>query len=450
MVQNLTTFLEQLAECGELRRVTAEVDPELEIAAVTTRVCRQPGGGPALLFERVKGHRFAVATNLFGSRARAARAWGVPDMDAARERLRRELAAVAGETAALRLQTVLAHHPAPVAPTAPALNAVAADLSLLPALKNWPGDGGRFLSLPLVITRHPETAAVNIGIYRMQLLDGRRAALHFLPGADGGRHLEAWRQRGEPMPVAVVLGGDPALIAAAALPLPAGVGEADFAGLIRGASINLGTAPGTGLPVPLAGEFLLEGSVAPEEMAWEGPFGNHTGFYRPLAPAAVFRLAALHARPGAILPATVVGPPPTENLFLGKANERLILALLQSDYPEIADLSYFAEGIFHGCAVLALNREVSRPIAELVRQLWGEGPLRRSRLLVLVDEADWPAQPQSLFWQVVNRADPGRDVILDGSRMAVDATEKTGWARVEDDPRMAAHLEGRWQELGLA
>ncbi|MEJ2699814.1 MAG: UbiD family decarboxylase, partial [Desulfuromonadales bacterium] len=325
-------------------------------------------------------------------------------------------------------------------------------------LRAWPGDGGRFLTLPQVFTADPATGRTNCGMYRLQILDGARAAVHFGPGSDGGRHLAAWQAIGKPMPAAIALGGDPALTYAAGAPLPAGVEEAAFAGFLRQKPLDMTRCLTCDLTVPAAAEFVIEGWFEPGETALEGPFGNHTGYYVPAAPAPVFRVAALTHRTGPLYPCTVVGPPPMEDCYLAKATERLFLPLLRVDFPEIRDLNMPLEGIFHGCALLSIRKSAPGQARRLIGALWKGGFLKSSRLLVILDE-DVDVQDLSRsFWRTINNVDPGRDVVLEGRRLGVDATRKLlGEGEGAGPPEPLSRdeatrklVEGRWPEYGIA
>ena len=449
--EDLRSFLSSLEERGELQRVTAEVDPRLEIAAITDRVSKGAGGGRALLFERVRGHRFPVVTNLFGSRQRTAWALGVEAVESIATRLKRELATATG-SADERLQAVLARPefaplPATAAPCREITEPIA-DFSLLPALQAWPGDGGRFITLPQVFTRDPETGEPNCGMYRMQIFDGSTAGLHWRPGSDAARHHAAWRRRGERMPVAVALGGDPALTYAAGTPLPPGIDEVAYAGFLRGAPVAMAPCRSCDLTVPAGAEFVLEGYVKPGEERLEGPFGNHTGSYAPPEPCPVFHLTGITRRREAIFPCTLVGRPPMEDCWLAKAGERLLLPLLRIDFPEIVDLNFPIETIFHGCALLSV-RTTAGGGRELLRSLWRSRYFRSSRLLVLLAEGVDVQDPAQVFWQAVNRVDPARDVVIEAARVGIDATRVPPGGRVEADKETKLLITRRWHEYGF-
>ncbi len=447
---DLRGLLESLEAWGELHRVPVEVDPVLEIAAVTDRVCKGEEGGRALLFEQVRGYRHPVLTNLFGSARRVALALGVEEVAAHAGRLERALATATG-TAAERLRAVLARpeHAPRLTRDAPCrqLTAEPPDLLRLPALQAWPGDGGRFLTLPQVFTRDPETGERNCGMYRMQIFDGRTAGLHWRDASDAARHHAAWRRRGERMPVAVALGGDPALTFAAGTPLPPGIDEVRYAGFLRGAPVAMTPCLGADLEVPAGAEFVLEGYVEPAEERREGPFGNHTGGYAAPAPCPVFHLTSMTHRRAAVYPCTLVGPPPMEDCWLAKAGERLLLPLLRVDFPEVVDLNFPIETIFHGCALLSVRSTGDG--RALLRALWRSRYFQAARLLVLLDEGVNVQQPAQVYWQAVNRVDPARDVIVDGGRIGIDATRAASGGLVEADAETRRLVRRRWREYGF-
>ncbi len=452
-LSDLRDFLSLLESGGEAVRVGVEVDPVLEISAVTDRVCKSQGGGPALLFEKVKGHPFRVATNLFGSEDRMARALEVSCLDELSARMTKALAAQQGDAAEERLRRAMEGEQFSLRRTAhpPCAELIAEepDLLSLPALKNWPGDGGRFLTLPLVFTRDPESGRPNCGMYRVQVFDSRSAGLHWSPRSDGARHAAAWARRGEPMPVVIAFGGPPALIYAASAPLPEQIAEVDFAAWLRGEPVQMSACQSCDLEAPAAAEFVLEGYMVPGESRAEGPFGNHTGFYAPAAPAPVFRLLRMTRRVDPILPCTVVGPPPMENLYLGRATERIFLPLLRCDFPEIVDVHFLAEGIYHGAALIAVRPEAAGSGLEIIRGLWRNRLFQGSRLLVTVDADGPPSDRSKVLWRLLNQADPTRDILVEGDRTGIDATEKEGRLRVRADSDVLNLVERRWGAYGI-
>jgi len=450
---DLSTFIARLETEGDLCRIAAEVDPLLEIAAITDRVSKGAGGNKALLFERVKGHPFPVLTNLFGSLDRTASALGADDLEALARRLERDLAAAPGESAGQRLRALVrspAWEPC-VIETPPCREIVrdAPDLCLLPALQSWPGDGGRYLTLPLVFTADPETGETNCGMYRVQIVDDSTALVHWKEGSGGAAHHAAWQRRGEPMPVAIALGGPPALTYAAGAPLPEGVEETRFAGYLQGEPVEMAACLSSGLRVPAAAEFVIEGFIDPGKTGTEGPFGNHTGSYAPAGPFPLLRVSALCHRRGPLFPATIVGPPPMEDCFLGKATERLFLPLLRLEVLGVRDINLPIEGIFHGCALVSARTEGADGGKELLRQLWETGLLKRSKMIVVLDEDVDVQDPSLCYWRALNQVDPGRDLIVEDGRLGIDATHRENGARVGTDPETQRLLARRWEEYGI-
>ncbi len=341
-------------------------------------------------------------------------------------------------------------------------------LSRLPVLKTWPGDGGRFLTLPLVFTRDPETGAPNCGMYRMQVFSDRETGMHMHAHKDGRRHLS--KSKG-PLPVAVALGGDPSIIFAATAPLPPDVDEMMLAGFLRGGSVRMARATTIDVDVPADAEIVLEGTVDPLERRREGPFGDHTGFYSLEDDYPVFRIHRLTMRRGAIYPATIVGPPPMEDAFLGKASERLFLPFLRKIMPEVVDIDFPVEGIFHNFVVVAIRKAYTGHARKVMHALWGLGQLMFSKCVLVVDEGVDIHRPREVFWHALNHVDPLRDVCtvegpldaLDhssprpgfGGKMGIDATRKTPeeghprpWPdRLRHDPAVEARVEAALARL---
>lgn len=461
-IKDLRGFLELLNDSGELSKITVEVDPHLEIAEITNRVCKQPGGGRALLFEKVRGHRFPVVTNLFGSARRTAWALWTDHVQQLADRIARELHQDLIGPPEERLRRLvenplflpcLVPHP----PCQQEVQCENPDLGLIPALKSWPGDGGRFFTLPQVFTRDPATGRVNCGMYRAQIFGPDRVGLHWGKFSDGARHAAAWRARNKPMPIAIALGGDPVLTYAATAPLPAGIEEIAFAGYLRQTAIDTARCLTSDLEVPALAEFVIEGYLLPGETHPEGPFGNHTGYYQPPEPAPMMRVTAISHRRDAIYPCTVVGRPPMENCYLAKATERLFLPLLQLEFPEIVDLNMPIEGIFHGCAIIALAKQEPGHGRRIIHDLWRKGFLRGAKLLVAVDEDVRVQDYGETFWRAVNHLDPNRDVIIGGARLGIDATRKGpdegrghDWPPpVTGDDRTRHLVDRRWREYGI-
>lgn len=446
ILRDLRAFLLALEMEGGLRRVTAEVDPDLEIAAVTDRVSKGRGGGAALLFSTVRGHTHAVATNLFGSARRMALALGGEDLDDVGMRFAEGIRTGSGSLSD-RLGRMSS---APRRVANPLCREVVEEgrgLESLPALRNWPGDVAPFLTLPLVFTSDPEGGDSNCGMYRVQIFDGRTAAIHWGERSGGAAHYRRWSRRRERMPAVIALGGPPSLTWAAAAPLPPGACEVSFAGWIMGEGIETVRSLTCDIEVPASAEFVLEGYLEPGELRPEGPFGNHTGFYAPPAPAPVFHLERLTRRSNPVLPCTVVGPPPTENLWFARATERLLLPLLQEEIPELAGLHFLTEGAFHGCALLSVAPGGRG--GEVIRKLWNTPFLAAARLLVAVDSDLCPQERSRILWRLINQVDPDRDLLIQGGRLGIDGTRKGDEARVVPDSAVLRKMEERWKDYGI-
>jgi 4-hydroxy-3-polyprenylbenzoate decarboxylase len=467
--RDLREFLSRLEELGELQRVTVSVEPELEIAAISDRVCKLPNGGPALYFEQVAGAAWPVVTNIFGSDRRMAAALGRSTLAELTGWLAGLLAPLPGDSAMARLgalaETSAFRGATPQVVTAPPCQEVietAPDLTLYPILKCWPGDGapdhgGRFLTLPLVITADPLTGRQNCGMYRVAVLGPERVAIHWRAGSGGARHGAAWQARGERQPVAIALGGDPAVTFCATLPLPDALDEFTFAGLLRGEPVGLARCQSHDLLVPAGAELVIEGFLEPGETAPDGAFGNHTGAYVPGMAAPLLRITAITRRRDLLYPATVVGPPPMEDCWLARATERLLLALLRCDLPEIVEISQPLAGIFHGATLVAVNKSAAGQGRELLAKLRQSPWLGKARLLVLVDAEQDPGDYNGVYWRVLNNVDWQRDLVVDGERLGIDATRKLA-AELAGEPELEPLRQSeeivrlvarRWAEYGF-
>ena len=481
--RDLGDFIETLDKRGELRRVGREVDAELEITEIADRVMK--AGGPALLFERVKGSRWPLLINAMGTEARMALALGAESLDAKAKEIEDLIAWAWGN---LRDFSLLKSVPSalPKLPVAysllpkhvsrpPCREVETRDegFSSLPVLKCWPKDGGRFLTLPVVCTRDPETGAQNWGMYRMQVYDDRTSGMHWHIHKDGAHFFQKYRERGERMPVAIALGSDPAVTYASTAPLPEGVWEAMFAGFLRGKPCEVAKASLSDIEVPADAEFVLEGWVDPTETRLEGPFGDHTGFYSLPDQYPVFHLELLTRRKNPVYPATIVGIPPMEDCWMAKATERLFLPLLKQLCPEIADLRMPLEGVFHNCVIVSIRKRFPGQARKVMNFLWGMGQMMYTKLIVVVDEEVDLSNLSLVAWRVFNNIDAGRDLVLSqgpldaldhsspvpryGTRLGVDATRKLpeeGHGRewpdaLEMDEAVKRLVDGRWREYGI-
>ena len=444
--RDLRGFIAALDSMGELHRVEAEVDPSLEIAEITDRQSKR-GGGKALFFSRVKGSRYPVATNLFGSDSRMAAALGVD-----------ELAALTPLMEGLLASPEAA--PAPVEVSVPPCREVVRrdpDLALYPFLKSWPGDGGRFITLPLVFTADPDSGAVNCGMYRVRIYDDNCAGIRWKKGSGGHGHYLRYLAAGTRMPVAIVVGGPPALILAASMPLPEPLDELRFAGHLAGEPVRMTRCLTSPLMVPADAELVIEGFIEPGSTRLEGAFGNHTGFYDAGEEVPVLTVGCITHRADMVYPATVVGRPPMEDCYLARAAERLLLPLSRRQCPEIVDIAMPVEGIFHGCALVSIRKSRAGQGRRVLESLRSEGWLKKGKMLVVVDAADGPLTLSGGFWQALNAVDFTRDLVLTpgGGLLGIDATRKLpeeGGERLEEllqDRNVSALVERRWREYGF-
>jgi len=449
-VRDMRGFLALLEERGQLVRITERVSPELEITALADRAVK--AGGPALLFENVAGSELPLAINLYGTRERMAWALGVQSLEAIPDRLRDLLdvklgGGILGLASNLPKLRELGSLPPKRVKRAPVQEIVrrgdAIDLAALPILKCWPHDGGRFVTLPLVISKDPESGEVNVGMYRMQVLDARSTAMHWQRHKTGAKHLEKARKAGKRLEVAVALGGDPALTYAATAPIPPvpGINEYSLTGFLRGRRVELVQAISVDLEVPAQAEIVLEGYVDPEE-PWvvEGPFGDHTGFYTLEDRYPRFHVTAITMRHGAVYPATIVGRPPMEDAYLIEASERIFLVPAQLILPEILDYHMPPAGIAHNLVNVRISKGYPGQAYKVANGLLGLGQMMFAKV-VLVSDTDTPPQDHLGFWRsVLRNAVPGRDEqfakgpidVLDhasrswsyGSKLVIDGTVK--------------------------
>lgn len=479
--KDLRAYIKELDKRGLLKKISVEVDANLEITEITDRVVK--AGGPALYFESVRGYKMPVVTNLFGTLERVSLALGVSCLDEIGQRLSDLLKFDALPTTLVekikmlpRLAQLSSFVPKRVK-DAPCKEVVLkgeeACLDDIPVLKCWPEDGGPFITLPLVITKDPETGQRNVGMYRMQVYDGRTTGMHWHIHKDGAEHLRKQNEFGGSLPVAVAIGADPAVIYAATAPLPRGVDEVLFAGFLRGEPVEMVKCETVDLEVPAGSEIVLEGYVDPSETRLEGPFGDHTGFYSPADYYPVFHLTCITRRRDAIYPATVVGRPPMEDAYLGKATERIFLPLIRLVLPEVVDINMPPEGVFHNCVLVSIKKTYPGQAKKVMSALWGLGMMMLAKLIIVVDEDINVQDVSEVMWCVFNNIDAGRDLLLTegplddldhssprpryGTKMGIDATRKwpeEGHARVwpkaitmsEDIKKM---VDRKWAVYGL-
>jgi 4-hydroxy-3-polyprenylbenzoate decarboxylase len=478
-LNDLRAFMDLLEKRGQLVRVRAQVSQDLEIAAIADHVTKQQG--PALLFENVSGYKVPVLINAFGTAQRMAWALGCEDLNALGDRLRKVLGRAQGAFPATLLEKVealkdladMARWGPKTVTRAPVQEVVwegeEADLGRLPVLKCWPLDAGRFITFPLVISRSA-LGRRNVGLYRMQVFDARTAGMHWQLHKGGRTH---WRDAQGRMPVAAVLGGDPATMYSASAPLPPDVDELLFAGFLRGQAVELVRCKTIDLEVPAQAEYVLEGYVDPEETRVEGPFGDHTGYYSHAEPYPVFHLTAITSRRDPVYPTILVGRPLQEDFFLGKATERLFLPLIQMVVPELVDMDMPPHGVFHNLVLVSIRKAYPGQAQKVMYALWGMGLMMLAKCIVVLDADVNVHDPLEVTWRVTNNVDPRRDfTIVDGpldaldhsgprhafgGKVGIDATRKDardGFERawppdIVMDAEVVARLRQRWEELGI-
>jgi 4-hydroxy-3-polyprenylbenzoate decarboxylase len=520
--EDLREWIKTLDKAGELKRIRQEVDPILEIAEITDRASKAgkkggvkgyAPGGPALLFENVKGHPGArVLMNQFGSERRMKLALDVDSLNdiAGRIRAFMDIKSPEGFLEKFKMLPMLAEvgkfFPKTIAAKdAPCKEVVRREnFSVLdfPVLQCWPLDGGRFITLPCVVTRDPKTGKRNMGMYRMQVYDGQTTGMHWqrqknaaehlrerlraASGSTASEHVNAMAQtaggttsialgnvKEDRMEVAVAIGTDPATTFSAIVPAPPEVEEFVIAGFLRQKPVELVKCETVDLEVPAHAEIILEGYVKLDELRTEGPFGDHTGFYTMEEEYPVFHITCITHRKDPIYATTIVGPPPMEDFYMGKAIERIFLPLMRLQLPEVRDICMPAEGIFHNMIFVAIRKSYPGHARKVMHAIWGLGQAMFSKVIVVVDEDVNVQNVSEVAWKALNNIDPERDIqfvmgpvdSLDhasrlanyGSKMGVDATRKwpeEGFARPWPDViRMPADVSKRvdemWRRAGL-
>nr|BCX00675.1 MAG: menaquinone biosynthesis decarboxylase [Bacteroidota bacterium] len=455
--RSLRDFLARLEAEGELVRIREPVSPHLEITEIVDRVVKS--GGPALLFENT-GTDFPLAINLFGSYRRMCLALGVESLDQIHDELMELLSFAPPGTLLDKLRMVpryarLARYLPRIVSRGPCQEVVMdpPDLGRLPVMTCWPEDGGPFLTLPIIHTQDPETGIRNVGLYRMQVYDGRTTGMHWHPHKVSARHFRRYQERGERMPVAVALGGDPVYTYCATAPLPDGIDEYILAGFLRRRPVELVRCRTIPLHVPADADIVIEGYVDPQEpFRLEGPFGDHTGYYSLPDYFPVFHVTCITHRRDAVYPSTIVGIPPQEDAYLGKATERIFLAPIRKTLlPEMLDMHLPIEGVFHNLAIVKIRKEYPGHAHKVMHTILGAGQMMFTKLLIITDEGVDIQNLSELVAYGVERFEPARDVIFSegpmdildhacsrpgfGGKLAVDLSTKTA-----DELRLAGGL----------
>lgn len=480
MYKNLQDFIRHLEEKGMLKRIKSEVNAELEITEIADRVSKKYG--PALLFENVKGSEYPILINAMGTYERMSMALGVEKLD--------DIGNYIGEFIDMsnylgimkkfkslpRLARMATVFPIKL-PTKGACQEIIEnepDLFKLPILKCWPQDAGRFITLPLVITKDPESEIQNMGMYRMQMFDKNTTGMHWHLHKDGREIYDKYKALGGRMPVSVALGCDPAITYSATAPLPKMIDEMMFAGFLRKSPVKLVKSITNDIYVPADAEFIIEGYVdVNEEYRLEGPFGDHTGYYSLADYYPVFHVTCITHRKNPVYPATIVGKPPMEDCYMGKATERIFLPLLKMQYPDILDFNFPLEGVFHNCVIVSIKKRYPGHAKKIMNSLWGIGQMMYTKMIIVVDENINPHELSTVAWKVFNNIDAKRDVVISegpldaldhasnlphyGYRMGIDATKKwssEGHAREwPDDIEMTEDVKEfvskKWDEYGI-
>jgi 4-hydroxy-3-polyprenylbenzoate decarboxylase len=476
-VKDLREWIALLRAEGELVEITAEVDPHLEITEIADRTMK--AGGPALLFRNVRGSTMPVLINQFGTERRMCLALGVADLDEVRQRVADIFELLSppkglGEAlgaAATGLRTLKDSKPKIVS-SAPCQEVVMAEpsLDLLPIMQCWPEDGGPFITLPSVITRDPVTGGRNVGMYRLQKHSATTLGLHWQIHKDAAAD---WRAGAGRMEVAIALGGDPISIYAGSLPLPKHIDEHAVAGVLRGERVELVRCKTVDLEVPANAEIIIEGWCERGVLAPEGPFGDHTGYYTPVDQFPVLNVTAITHRRDPIYPSIVVGVPPSEDVWLGKATERMFLPAVQMTLPEVVDYDLPFAGAFHNCCIVSIRKAYPGHARKVMHAIWGTGLLSLTKAVVVVDEWVDVHDYTQVMWQLGANVDPARDVVLAsgpldqldhapslqslGGKVGFDATAtwpQEGYARIwpavaRMDDATTARVDARWEELGI-
>ena len=509
---DLQQFIGDLETRGQLKRIAAEVDPILEISAITDKVCKMPAagdaappptdpvhgklGGHALLFEHVTGSKMPVAMNLFGSYERMRLALGTDDFENLADRVQQLIKPEMPTTLIEKMKKLpqlakLASYGPKVVKRGICQECVHTDnasLLDLPIIQCWPYDGapgyglkpadytegtGRYITLGGTYLKDPDSGVRNVGMYRVQVFDHKKAAVHWHVHHDGARIFRKFKARGEKMPVAIAFGAEPALTYAATCPLPPDVSELLFAGFLHGKGIDLVPCKTVPLEVPANSEIVIEGYADPERTLIEGPFGDHTGFYSLADRYPEMTVTAITHRTSPIYPATIVGFPPQEDYYLGKATERIFLPLLKMLIPDVVDYSLPMFGAFHNAVFISIRKEYPMQARKIISSVWGAGQMMFAKMVVVVDEDINVHDEQQVLFAMGAHVDWRRDTviadgpcdILDhasarwaaGGKIGIDATRKIpGEGPVRDWPddlemseNILKRIEQRWSEYGL-
>jgi 4-hydroxy-3-polyprenylbenzoate decarboxylase len=478
---DLRDFIRALEKNGELKRIPFEVDPYLEVTDFADRAVKQ--NGPALLFENPKGSRVPLLMNAFASMRRMEIALGVDDINDIALRIAGflEMQKPEGLLEKLKmipkLNEINSAFPKTVSsgPCKEVIRRKDFTLDEFPILHCWPGDGGRYITLPMVFSKDPASGKRNCGMYRMQVYDGQTTGMHWQKHKQGADHYRRLAAEGKQsrMNIAVAIGSDPAAILGAILPLPPSIDEMLFAGFLRGKPVEMVKCETSDIDVPANAEIVLEGYLNLGELRREGPFGDHTGFYSLDDDYPVFHIECITQRKNPVYAATIVGPPPMEDFYMGKAIERIFLPLMKMQLPEVRDICMPAEGVFHNLILVSIRKVYPGQARKVMHAIWGLGQAMFSKCIVVVDEDVDVQNVAEVAWKALNNIDPQRDIefcmgpidSLDhasrlpnyGSKMGVDATTKfpsEGFTRrwpnaIKMSPEVVSRVDALWKRAGL-
>jgi 4-hydroxy-3-polyprenylbenzoate decarboxylase len=479
--QDLRDFMRALEKAGELKRIPFEVDPKLEITEFADRAVK--GGGPALLFENPKGYAMPVLINAFASNKRMEIALEVANVQEMADRITEylEMKMPQGLIGKLKMLPKLAEMGAffpKIVSDGPCKEVIQKDgfsLREIPVLTCWPQDGGPYITLPMVFSRNPVNGKRNCGMYRMQVYDDRTTGMHWQTHKQGAEHYRRLQKEGKDtrMEVAVAIGADPAAMYSAILPMPPDIDEMMIAGFMRSKPVEMVKCETVDLEVPAQSEIVLEGYVNLGELRREGPFGDHTGFYSLEDDYPVFHVTCVTRRKSPVYATTIVGPPPMEDFYMGKAIERIFLPLMRMTLPEVVDIHMPAEGIFHNLILVSIRKSYPMHARKVMNAIWGLGQAMFSKCIVVVDDDVNVQDASEVAWKALNNIDPERDIefvrgpvdSLDhasrmpnwGSKMGVDATKKwpgEGFTRPWPDvirmtPEVKQRVDALWKKAGL-
>ena len=478
-IEDIHDFIKELEKNDELKRIKTEVDSNLEIAEIIRR--QMYSNGPAILFENVKGYEMPVLANAFGSMKRLEIGLEMTDFTEIGQRIvdMTKMNIPSGflnKIKKLPELSKMAESFPKLEKNGPVTEITSSSASFddLPILKSWPNDAGRFITLGLVATSHPETGVRNLGVYRIQILDSTHAIMHWQKHKRGAHHSDISKDKGEKIPTAIIIGGEPATIFSSIAPVPEGLDKYLFAGITRKKGIKTVKCKTIDLEVPANAEIVLEGYVDPADLRDEGPFGDHTGYYTPAEPFPTFTLTGIMKRKNPIYVTTVVGKPVLEDAYIGKVIERSFLPLIRMFHPEVVDFSMPAAGWFQGIAIISIKKRYPGQAKKVMMGLWGMGQLSLTKMFVVVDDDVNIHDMNDVIWAVTTRTDAARDtIIIDntptdtldpasslvnlGSKLGIDATQKTkeeGYEReiqqlVKVDEATKNLVDSKWSSYGL-